>query len=123
MNYLRDKIDIFPSSGSLKVSKFGFGQSNPTYLLSLSNGLKFVLRKKPQGKLLQSAHAIEREYRVMSALQNTRVPVPRTYHLCTDSSIIGTPFYICEFIKGRVFTKAHLPELRRHNKDTQYTLN
>ena len=120
LNYLRQKIDVFPQSGSLKISKFGFGQSNPTYLLSLPNNVKFVLRKKPTGKLLPSAHAIEREYRVMSALQNTRVPVPRTYHLCTDSSIIGTPFYVCEFVKGRVFTSSSLPELRSQQRFAIY---
>eukprot|EP01084_Bolivina_argentea_P128739 227499_1 len=119
LQYLRSTIDIFPRTGSLKVSKFGFGQSNPTYLLTC-NKLQLVLRKKPAGKILKSAHAVEREYRVMSALQNTRVPVPKTYLLCTDSSIIGTPFYICEYVKGIIFTSSHLPKLKPQQRFTIY---
>ena len=119
LQYLRSNIDIFPSSGTLKVKKFGFGQSNPTYLLEC-NKLQLVLRKKPFGKILRSAHAIEREYRVMSALQNSKVPVPKTYILCSDASIIGTPFYIYEFIKGRVFTSSQLPSLRSQQRFAVY---
>eukprot|EP01083_Nonionella_stella_P025905 71318_1 len=119
LQYLRDKVDIFPKQGSLVIKKFGFGQSNPTYLLQCKQ-MKLVLRKKPSGHILRSAHAIEREYRVMSALQNSRVPVPKTYVLCTDSSIIGTPFYIYEFIQGRVFTAAHIPSLRAQQRFAIY---
>eukprot|EP01084_Bolivina_argentea_P181216 313007_1 len=119
LKYLRLKIDIFPRKGSLKILKFGYGQSNPTYLLKCG-GLQLVLRKKPSGSILASAHAVEREYRVMKALQNSRVPVPKMYYLCTDSSVIGTPFYICEFIKGRVYTRADLPSLRSQQRFAIY---
>ena len=118
--YLQDNVDIFSNITNLKLLKFGYGQSNPAYLLKLNDGSQFVLKKKPSGSLSKSAHLIEREYRVMSALQNTNVPVPKTYHLCTDSSIIGTPFYICQFIKGRIFTKCHLPELTPNQRKEAY---
>merc|ERR1711971_453151 len=72
------------------------------------------------GKILRSAHQIEREFRVMSALQNSRVPVPKTYVLCADASVIGTPFYIYEFVQGRVFTAAHLPSLRSQERFAIY---
>ncbi len=95
----------------MKIQKFLFGQSNPTYLITCGKD-RFVLRKKPPGKLLPSAHAIEREYRVMAALESTRVPVPKMYCLCTDSSIIGTPFYVCSFVNGRVYRAPHLPDFK-----------
>ena len=119
LRYLREHIDIFPASGSLSVSKFKHGQSNPTYLLQC-NKLRLVLRKKPAGKILRSAHQIEREFRVMSALQNSRVPVPKTYVLCEDASVIGTAFYIYEFVQGRVFTQAALPSLRSQQRFAIY---
>eukprot|EP01084_Bolivina_argentea_P128741 227501_1 len=119
LNYLRNNIDIFPPTGSLKVYKFGYGQSNPTYLLQCGK-VKLVLRKKPSGPLAQGAHAIEREYRVMSALQNSRVPVPRTYLVCTDTTIIGQPFYICAFINGRIFPKRSLPSLKPNERFAVY---
>lgn len=93
----------------LLAQQFDHGQSNPTYCLQLVHKsakrvlLRFVLRKKPPGKLLPSAHAIEREYRIMSALRGTSVPVPRTYLLCSDSSVIGTPFFIMDYVQGRIF--------------------
>lgn len=86
--------------------QFGFGQSNPTYLLTSHNSLKFVLRKKPPGTLVsKTAHKVEREHRILSALQNTDVPVPRVFCLCEDSNVIGSPFYIMEFLDGRIFTE------------------
>lgn len=95
----------------LEVKQFGYGQSNPTYLLtSTSTGKSFVLRKKPPGKLLsQTAHKVEREYRIIKALGSTDVPVPKTYCLCEDANVIGTPFYIMEFLKGRIFEDATMP--------------
>lgn len=95
----------------LDVKQFGYGQSNPTYLLtSKSTGTGYVLRKKPPGKLLsQTAHKVEREYRIIKALEFTDVPVPKTYCLCEDSNVIGTPFYIMEFLKGRIFEDATMP--------------
>ncbi|KAH9905741.1 protein kinase-like domain-containing protein [Xylariomycetidae sp. FL2044] len=95
----------------LEIQQFGFGQSNPTYqLTSKRNGRRYVLRKKPPGKLLsKSAHKVEREYRIITALGPTVVPVPQTYCLCEDSSVIGTPFYIMEFLQGRIFEDLSIP--------------
>ncbi|KAI7984604.1 hypothetical protein LOK49_LG15G00704 [Camellia lanceoleosa] len=100
-----------PNSPSL--SQFGHGQSNPTFLLEASLGSsakRYVLRKKPPGKLLESAHAVEREFQVIEALGvHTQVPVPKVFCLCTDSSVIGTPFYIMEYLDGRIFLDPMLP--------------
>lgn len=87
--------------GDLLIEQFRGGQSNPTYKLS-AGGNHYVLRRKPPGELLRSAHAVDREYRVMTALGATDVPVPRTYGLCTDDDVIGTWFYVMEFLDGRV---------------------
>ncbi|KAL8631020.1 hypothetical protein Q9189_003215 [Teloschistes chrysophthalmus] len=93
--------------------KFGFGQSNPTYQLIGANGAKHVLRKKPPGELLsKTAHQVEREYRIIRALEETDVPVPKTLCLCEDASVIGTPFYLMEFLDGRIFEDAALPAVR-----------
>lgn len=90
--------------------KFGFGQSNPTYQLIDSKSNKFVMRKKPPGRLVsKTAHKVEREYRILNALQNTDVPVPKVYCLCEDDSILGSPFYIMEFLDGRIVTEPHFP--------------
>ncbi|KAI1386198.1 phosphotransferase enzyme family protein [Hypoxylon trugodes] len=98
----------------LDVKQFGFGQSNPTYqLTSNPTGSKYVLRKKPAGKLLsQAAHKVEREHRVIAALQSTNVPVPRAYCLCEDAKVLGTPFYIMSFVAGRIFEDAAIPEAK-----------
>jgi aminoglycoside phosphotransferase (APT) family kinase protein len=95
----------------LEVKQFGFGQSNPTYqLTSKATGQRYVMRKKPPGKLLsKTAHQVEREYRIISALESTEVPVPKTYCLCEDPSIIGTSFYIMEFLDGRIFEDHAMP--------------
>lgn len=89
-------------SGSLEIRQFKGGQSNPTYELS-AGGKKYVLRRKPSGKLLKSAHAVDREYKVISALNQTDVPVAKTFALCTDESIIGNWFYIMDCVEGRIF--------------------
>lgn len=88
--------------GTIDVKKFGSGESNPTYFVTTSADQKYVLRKKPPGKLLKSAHAVEREFRVMKALGNTGFEVPQMHILCEDDAVIGTPFYIMEFVKGRI---------------------
>ncbi|KAB8217350.1 kinase-like domain-containing protein [Aspergillus novoparasiticus] len=94
----------------LDVKQFSFGQSNPTYLLTGTDGRQYVLRKKPPGKLLsKTAHKVEREYKVIHALEQTDVPVPKAYCLCVDSNVIGTPFYIMEFLDGRLFTDPAMP--------------
>lgn len=96
----------------LEIKQFGYGQSNPTYLLASPNGNKYVMRKKPPGKLLsKTAHKVEREYRILHALGNTDVPVPKTYCLCEDEAIIGTPFYIMSFLDGRIFEDPSLPDV------------
>ncbi|KAG2183608.1 hypothetical protein INT43_006616 [Umbelopsis isabellina] len=109
--YLSEKIPGFKAP--LAVSQFKFGQSNPTYLLADANKQQYVLRKKPPGALLSAtAHAVEREFRVLNALgTSSDVPVPKVYVLCEDVSIIGTPFYVMEFVKGRIFTDVRMLSL------------
>ena len=85
-----------------ECKQFKGGQSNPTYLLS-GESKNYVLRRKPPGKLLKSAHAVDREYRVITALRDTPVPIPKTYHLCEDPEIIGTDFYIMEYCDGIIY--------------------
>ena len=87
--------------GPLSIEEFKGGQSNPTYLVKTETQ-SYVLRRKPPGKLLKSAHAVDREYRVITALNNTDVPVPKTFALCEDTEVIGTSFYLMEFMDGRV---------------------
>jgi aminoglycoside phosphotransferase (APT) family kinase protein len=95
-------------AGPLQVEQFKGGQSNPTYLLKTPAG-SFVLRRKPPGKLLPSAHAIEREYRVMNALRGSGVPVPRMHCLCEDTAVIGSAFYVMEHVHGRILWDPALP--------------
>lgn len=112
-NYLAKHI---PGIGSdLLAEKFAGGQSNPTFKLT-SNGVDYVLRRKPQGELLASAHAVDREFRVISALQNTEVPVPKTYVLCEDDSVIGSMFYVMEYMEGRILWDPILPEAQSANE-------
>ncbi|KAH7030591.1 phosphotransferase enzyme family protein [Microdochium trichocladiopsis] len=107
--YLCDKISGF--KGPLEVKQFGFGQSNPTYQLVSGTGTKYVMRKKPPGKLLStSAHQVEREYRILHALAGTDVPVPAVYCLCEDTAVIGTAFYVMEFLDGRIIEDAAMLE-------------
>lgn len=94
--------------GPLSVRQFQGGQSNPTFLLT-TPGRRYVLRKKPPGKLLASAHQVDREYRVMKALAETPVPVPQMHALCMDPTVIGTEFYVMEHLEGRVFRDPTLP--------------
>jgi len=106
--YLESHLEGF--KGLYAAEKFSDGQSNPTFLLSATSG-RYVLRRQPPGELLKSAHAVDREYRVMTALRNTDVPVPYTYHLCTDRDVIGSMFFVMSFENGRVFWDPALPEL------------
>jgi aminoglycoside phosphotransferase (APT) family kinase protein len=105
--YLEVHIDGF--KGPLTADKFAGGQSNPTYLIAAASG-KYVLRRKPPGELLKSAHAVDREFRVMQALATTEVPVPKMRVLCDDSSVIGSMFYVMDYLDGRIFWDAALPE-------------
>jgi aminoglycoside phosphotransferase (APT) family kinase protein len=98
-------------AGPLEIRQFRGGQSNPTYLLS-TPGRRYVLRRKPPGQLLASAHAVDREYRVITALGlHTDVPVPRTYALCADDAVIGTWFYVMEHVDGRIFWDPSFPDV------------
>ncbi|HYZ42115.1 MAG TPA: phosphotransferase, partial [Stellaceae bacterium] len=103
---MRDHVDGF--RGPLATERFEGGQSNPTYKLVAATGT-YVLRRKPLGQLLPSAHAVDREYRVIGSLADTLVPVPRVYALCEDDAIIGSPFYVMEFLDGRIFWDQRLP--------------
>lgn len=105
--YLEANIDGF--KGPLTAEKFAGGQSNPTYLIAAASG-KYVLRRKPPGELLKSAHAVDREFRVMQALATTEVPVPKMRVLCDDDSVIGSMFYVMDYLDGRIFWDAALPE-------------
>ncbi|MCB1446318.1 MAG: phosphotransferase family protein [Rhizobiaceae bacterium] len=96
--------------GGLMLERIGGGQSNPTYFLDRGAG-RYVLRKKPAGPILPGAHAIEREFRVLSALAGTDVPVPKPILLEEDAGVLGTPFYLMERVEGRVFSDCALPEL------------
>jgi aminoglycoside phosphotransferase (APT) family kinase protein len=104
--YLRSNIAGF--EGPIAVAQYKGGQSNPTFALSTS-AKSYVLRRKPPGQLLPSAHAVDREYRVISALAGSAVPVPRTYVLCADESVIGSMFYVMELVEGRVLWDPLLP--------------
>jgi len=96
----------------LDVKQFGYGQSNPTYLLKSPDGSQYVMRKKPPGKLLsKTAHQVDREYRILHALEHTDVPVPKTYCLCEDDSVVGTAFYVMSFLDGRIFEDPALPDV------------
>jgi aminoglycoside phosphotransferase (APT) family kinase protein len=95
--------------GPLAAARFAGGQSNPTYKLTAASGV-YVLRRKPLGPLLPSAHAVDREYRVMRALSATAVPVPQVHALCENAEIIGSAFYVMEFLDGRIFWDQRLPE-------------
>ena len=98
--FLRDHLPGF--APPMTVRQFEGGQSNPTFLLETAGG-NFVLRKKPPGTLLPSAHLVEREYRVMTALKDSGVPVPAMRLLCEDAGLIGTSFYVMDHVAGRVF--------------------
>jgi aminoglycoside phosphotransferase (APT) family kinase protein len=107
-SWMRNHVGGF--HGPLVAERFEGGQSNPTYKLLAGTG-EYVLRRKPLGHLLPSAHAVDREYRVMRALAGTAVPVPRVYALCEDDAIIGSTFYVMEFLDGRIFWDQRLPGL------------
>ena len=107
-SYLEASIEEF--KGPLTASKFAGGQSNPTFKIDAASG-SYVLRRQPPGKLLKSAHAVDREYRVLAALGATDVPVAKVYHLCEDPEVIGSMFYIMEFCEGNVHWEAALEDI------------
>jgi aminoglycoside phosphotransferase (APT) family kinase protein len=96
--------------GPLTATKFKGGQSNPTYLVEAASG-RYVLRRKPAGKLLASAHAVDREFRVLRALSGTTIPVAQPLHLCVDDNVIGSMFYVMSYVPGNIFWDPALPEL------------
>lgn len=106
--YLREHVAGY--QGPLQVVQFKGGQSNPTFGL-IAGGKRYVLRRKPPGKLLPSAHAVDREYKVITALHGTAVPVAKTWCLCEDDSVIGTAFYVMDWVDGRVLWDPALPGL------------
>jgi aminoglycoside phosphotransferase (APT) family kinase protein len=116
--WLRDHVAGV--NGEIGAEKFAGGQSNPTYLLSVDEEPRFVLRRKPDGVLLPSAHAIEREYRVTNALKDSAVPVARPLALCEDAGIVGTPFFIMAYARGRNFWDARLPDLNPAERAAVY---
>ncbi|NVK32038.1 MAG: phosphotransferase family protein [Gammaproteobacteria bacterium] len=115
--YLAAHIEDF--SPIQHCTAFAEGQSNPTYLLRTFTG-NYVLRKKPDGVLLKSAHAVDREFRVQQALASTDVPVAKMRHLCTDDSVLGTWFYVMDAVEGKIFWDPALPELQPKQRARVY---
>ena len=114
--YLADHVDGF--RGPIEVRQFEGGQSNPTYFLRTAER-DYVLRKKPPGQLLPSAHAVDREYRVMKALARI-IPVPPMLAMCDDAGVIGTPFFVMGCVEGRVFSQPHLPGVSPDDRAAMY---
>ncbi len=100
--------------------QFQGGQSNPTYRITTAQGEAFILRRKPPGRLLPSAHAVEREFRVMRALSGSDVPVPRMLGLCEDAAVIGTAFYLMEYVNGRILWDPTLPGMTMADRRAHY---
>jgi aminoglycoside phosphotransferase (APT) family kinase protein len=115
--YLESHVDGF--RGPLTSAKFKGGQSNPTYLIDAASG-KYVLRRKPPGQLLASAHAVDREFRVLTALHGTNVPVAEPLHLCRDETVIGSMFYLMQYVEGRIFWDPSLPESSPEQRGALY---
>ena len=115
--YLSENLEGF--AGPIEVKAFSEGQSNPTFLLT-TLAKKYVLRKKPPGVLLKSAHAVDREYRVQRALWGSDVPVAKVLHLCEDESVIGTIFYVMDFSEGRIFWDPALLEMTQGERAEIY---
>lgn len=106
---VREKVD--GCAGALTIERFRGGQSNPTMLLSFESGRRLVLRKKPDGVLLPSAHAVDREFQVLKALQGSDVPVAAPHLLCNDESVVGAVFYVMDYVPGRSFWDPALPDI------------
>ena len=115
--WLREQIPSLDAA--LSVEKFAGGQSNPTFKLSAAD-THYVLRRKPPGELLASAHAVDREFRVLDALRDTDVPVPNAIALCTDDSVIGSMFYVMEHLEGRIFWDPAVPEVNNEERTAIY---
>jgi aminoglycoside phosphotransferase (APT) family kinase protein len=112
-SYLCSNADINKGMDAVEnwsLSQFTHGQSNPTFVLNYRGKKTLVVRKQPHGQLLKGAHAVDREFRVMTALLSTHVPVPRTRLYCDDVSIIGTPFFVYDYVPGEFYKSSTLPE-------------
>lgn len=106
-----------PAAGEgLKVQQFQGGMSNPTYLITVASGDRFVLRKKPSGKILPKAHAVDREYRIMKALADTPVPAPRMVAYCDDPAVIGAEFFVMEYVEGRIIPPPSMGPIPRQER-------
>jgi aminoglycoside phosphotransferase (APT) family kinase protein len=116
-SFMREHVDGF--SGEVVVEQFKGGQSNPTFRLT-AGGKRYVLRRKPPGLLLPSAHAVDREFRVIRALAKTDVPVPRVYALCEDTKVMGTAFYIMDCVEGRILWDPSLPGMTNTARAAHY---
>jgi aminoglycoside phosphotransferase (APT) family kinase protein len=114
------QVHIPGFSGPIEVQQFAGGQSNPTYLVQARTA-RYVLRRKPPGKLLPSAHAVDREFRVLAALAGTGVPVPKVHALCEDPAVIGSAFYVMDYVEGRIFWDALLPEVPAAGRRNVYS--
>ena len=109
-----------PNAGKIKtVEQFKGGQSNPTYKI-ITDNKSLVLRRKPPGKLLPSAHAVDREYKVITALYETDVPVPKTYGLCEDDDVAGTAFFVMDFLDGDLFWDPMIPSMTNSDRTEIY---
>jgi aminoglycoside phosphotransferase (APT) family kinase protein len=115
--WLRPQVS--DATRAVPIAQFDSGQSNPTYLIDAGTR-KLVLRRKPPGTLLPSAHAVEREFRIMRALAGTNVPVPQCLALCEDPSVIGSAFYVMEYVEGRILRDPALPSLDRAERGPIY---
>jgi aminoglycoside phosphotransferase (APT) family kinase protein len=115
--YLRDRMRSF--RGPLTVRQFVGGQSNPTFLLETPDA-RFVMRKKPPGTLLQSAHQVEREFRIIKALADSRVPLPRVHILCEDVAVVGTAFFVMDFVEGRIMRDPMMPDVGPRDRAACY---
>ena len=115
--WLRENVAGY--SGPLAVEQFRGGQANPTYKL-LTPARSYVLRRKPPGKLLPGAHAVDREYRVIRALAGQGFPVARAHGLCEDEAVIGTPFYVMDFVSGRIFWETDFPQVGRDERPAYF---
>ena len=116
-SWLRANVDA--GIGDIVVEQYQGGQSNPTYRLTAGDH-RYVLRRKPPGKLLPSAHAVDREFRVMSALAGTGVPVAKMHALCEDDAVIGTAFYVMEYVEGRILWDPTLPGMMPAQRAAHY---
>ncbi|MFS2068283.1 phosphotransferase family protein [Pseudomonas sp. CT11-2] len=115
--FLRDMLGGL--QGEMRLERIGGGQSNPTFFVTFDNR-ELVLRKKPSGEILPSAHAVDREYRIMTALARSRVPVPETVLYHAEPDIVGTPFYLMERLQGRVFPEYSLPGVSPEHRKAMY---